>query len=184
MSVSAAASSAAARSAAAACSISERCADAEVVDDLRLLFEVGQLGVVELVTPGRERVELTHQRLGLTRREHRLQLALQTLPVVRQLRPRPLRLLDRLVELALPGQQRGDAARGAGELGGRRFRRGPLGKMGATVGELADRRVDVLQFQQVVAQHAAIRYSSGTVFSGARGSRTLAGIVVPESTRL
>ena len=57
----------------------------EVVDDLRLLLEVGQLGVVELVTPRRQGVELVHQRLGLTRRDHRPQLALQPLAVAGEL---------------------------------------------------------------------------------------------------
>ncbi len=74
-----------------------------------------------------------------------------------ELGPGLLGLLDRVVELALTGDQGGDLARRAGRARPTPSRRRPLGEIGAPVGELVDRRVDALQFEQVVAQHAAIR---------------------------
>ena len=78
----------------------------EVVDELRLLLEVRQLLVVELVAPCRQGVELVHQRLRLARRDHRPQLALQALPMAGELGAGLLGLLDGVVELALAGDQR------------------------------------------------------------------------------
>ena len=68
-----------------------------------------------------------------------------------------LSLLDGVAELALTGDQRSDLAGCAGQLGRHHLCRRPLGEIGAAVRELAGRRVDALQFEQVVAQHAATR---------------------------
>ncbi len=65
--------------------------------------------------------------------------------------------LDRLVELALAGDQVGDLPPHPAELRLGGLGSGALGKVGTPVGELIDRRVDALQLEQVVAQHAATR---------------------------
>ena len=54
-------------------------------------------------------------------------------------------------------------------------------QVGATVGELVGRRVEVLELQQVVGQHRMTVLVSGVEGSGTRGSSTSGGIVVPLS---
>ena len=125
----------------------------EVVDELRLLLEGLELAVVEGIPFGGDRVELVHQGLGLARRDDRLQLGLQPLALLRQLGTVSLGRLDRFVELALAGDDRGDRLPVAAGFGRRRRNGRSLRQIGPPMGELVDGRVCSLQLAQVVGQH-------------------------------
>jgi hypothetical protein len=150
---------------------------------LAVLFEVGQLPVVHLVALRGEAVDLVHQRLGLARRDDRLQLLLEPGAVGGQRGAVVLELLDRGNELVGAGRDRrlavGNGLSGRRRVGERRSFR----QVGPPVPQLIRGRVEPLEFEEVSGQHDTTLLPCGVVGMGARGSSTFAGIVVPPSTR-
>ena len=148
-----------------------------------LLLEVGQLPVVELVAPGLQgssscisasasRGEMTVLSCACSR----VRCAVSALAVV-------LERGDRRRQLAVAAGDVAATRRSRRQRLGSGRRRLPLGQPGPAIGQLVGRRVEPLQFEEVVAQHDTTLLDSGVVGIGARGSSTLAGTVVPPSTR-
>ena len=87
----------------------------QLVVERGLLFQRFEFDDVELVALCLDPGDLVHQGLGLTRRDHRLQLLIETLAVCQQLRAAGLGGVDRLAELS---DLRGDPGTLTFPLGG------------------------------------------------------------------